>query len=351
MKRVFINLKLKMVVLALMIVSGIRAQTHEVSKTVIKKFYKVPENGKLKISADFARIHIHTGSGDSLGIKITVRVKSDKRSTADQYLNGITYSVKQSGNTFYIENYQSGSASNYFYNIGVFKNRYVEYESVYEITMPASFDLHIDADYSVLKINDLYGKLYADMDYGRILAGNLQNSGNRIEGDYMTRNRIEMLRGGEINSDFSDFDIDLSFYLKIQSDYSKFHLNHAKTVVFEGDFSHLDAERIKSLYVDSDYARFRVKRLYKLKMQGDFNHLTVERLPSTAQYYDLKGEYGEYVIRNPDRVSFVYHLTGDYSQAQIMDQSITGERTGYYLNNDAKIRFRFDIDFGKLIIK
>ncbi len=350
MKKEFTNLKILMWLILTGLAGAITAQSESLTKVVTKTFYQVPVKGKLDITGDFAKIHVTTNDGDSISVKITVEVKSDDRQTAQKYFDGLQYSIFRGGDVFYIENEQNFPHEKYFY-VGFFKNRYVEYESVYEVVMPRQYDLNIEADYSVLKINELDGSLNADMDYGRILAGHLKNAHNRIEGDYMTENQIEMIRSGEISSDFSDFRIDLSFYLKIDSDYSKFYLEHAKTVIFQGDFSTIKADRIKSLYVDADYARIHLKRLYRLKMKGDFNHLLLERLPSTAQFFDIEGDYGEFTFRNPDKVPFVYDLTADHSRVFIKNKKTVDGRHGYYLDKDANIRFKVDMDFGKLIIE
>ncbi len=347
-----------LILAALMVFTSlVQAQNKRLEKNKAEIFRNLPGKGRVFIDSDMAKINISTAKTDSLTVNVNVRFSGSSDDIIEEPYKNTSIDISREGNRFRVAVVNNGPNSLEMITIGN-KTQYYKVETNIDISMPENYDLDVQGDFSSLVLNKLSGRFTSDMDHGKLDIGELHHPENLIKGDYYRNSNIYFIKSGRIVSDFSRFNIGLTFNLVLNGDYTVCHIRRAKNLKVEGDFGKLNLERIKSVYIASDYRKINIKRPYVLYYSGDFSTLNIGEIPEHFKMWKFSGDYNRLTIANPRNVAFRYQIQKDeYTQVSLPGNKTeeTGDDlikiNGYFKDPNAPGQMIIRFENGKILFK
>jgi len=287
-------------IFTLLVMPFIHAQKENYIWKYSKEFSVPPDNASaytLVYDGDFSELYIQSKESGRVGITAEIHFSTGKEK-AEKFLKNFRFKTEKDGNEIHIQARHPDIVL-----LGIGREKTENPVIIIHVQVPPDIKLRLDADFSEIHIDDHKGPVTINSDFSEITAGYLHAPDNRIEGDYLDV-ISKYIRGVEINSDFSTFQIDLSFDMHISGDYTKFYVKRAKRVNTDGDFIRLTSDRIYRLAGNGDNENIRLKRIYYMNYEGDFNNYQILELAPNFHFIQLKGDYGDIQINNPRKTPY-----------------------------------------------
>lgn len=306
---------------------------------VLKKEYSVTKDANLQVTNKYGNIDIVTWNENTISIVVSITTSGDNEDKVKEKLDAIT--VEFSGNSTEVKAktfIEKTSNSWSFWG----KNNSVNMEINYLIKMPASNHVALNNNYGNISIDNLNGTSKINCAYGKLNIGELRNTNNSISIDYSNNSRIQYMKDGNINADYSTLHIEKTGRVKLNADYSHMSfgmlvdldfncdygdlkIENAGNVHGNSDYMHTTIGKLNgSAFFDVDYGSIKIKDLMKhfktVQIQSSYTHINLGIHPENAftintslNYGNLKGiskfHFNKEIIKNSSK-----YYEGYYNQ-------------------------------------
>jgi hypothetical protein len=281
----------------------------------------------LKISNKFGEVKINDLGGDSVTIKVEIRVEGQSEAKARELINLIEIDFQKNGSVASAEtNIRDNFRSKQSFSIN------------YLVNIPKDKDLDVTNRYGNLIINDLEAKGNLNVSYGSLTAGNMKApAGNPLK----------------IAVSYGKADIESMNDATLEFNYSKLYAGNVDGLVLVSKYSTANFNRIRNLNLDSKYDAINIEEVGHLKSLSKYTNYKVGLLTGS---FDLDTGYGSVRIAKVDpkfeRIKIVnsyggitiglgelsYKLKADCSYCEV---NYPGDR---YKGNRIKENTRFTLD-------
>ncbi len=227
--------------------------------------------------------------------------------------------------------------------------------------MPEKNPLVINADFSDIQVGETYGPVEIHSEYSKIKLDRLHHESNVITGKYNSRGKIGFARKLTLESDYSDWTMDLGFEVNARLNYTKFMVHRVKNIYLQGEYNDIFIHRAKNLNAELEDSKLGVEKLYRLKWKGDYNKIQIERLTPLFRLIQTEGDYNHVVIRNPEQTPYTFKFILTYGKVSFPDQTgmvILQKQNlsdkvyyeGYFLKPNAEGSIRMNLKHSYIII-
>jgi hypothetical protein len=223
------------------------------------KSYPIDANDKIKISNQYGKITVTTW--DKHEVKVDVQIKAEARDDeeAQKLINGVQIVDSKNGDliSFRTEIGHNDNGSWNLFNWGGNKVRKLTIN--YTVYMPAKTDLNVEQSYGAIELPDLNGRVKISSSYSNVIAQNLTNPANEIDGSYGNL-KMGSLNGGRLEFSYGNVDMEECNNIKADLSYGSFKLGRLKGVA-DLNLSYVGGFKIgeitnsfKKLNINSDYS-------------------------------------------------------------------------------------------------
>lgn len=254
--------------------NGIKTK-YEKSSTV-KKEFKVDANNLLNIYNRYGNVDIVTWDKNIINIEVIITVNGNSESNVEKKLNDIYIEFNQTPSEVTAKTIIEKSTRNWSW-WGSSNN--VNYKINYTVKMPFTNNLDLSNDYGSISLDKLSGEAKISCDYGSFDIGELQNSTNKINADYVSSSTISFVNGAVINADYSKLNIEKSNKIDIKADYTTSQFGSVKNLKYSCDYGNLQIDNAETVDGSGDYISIKVGTLSKsLNIKADYGSLKVENI-------------------------------------------------------------------------
>jgi hypothetical protein len=276
------------ILIPLTISAGIKDGKYTKNK-VIKKDFNVLKDASLTINNKYGNIDIVSWNENNISIVVSITTNGDNEEKVQEKLDAI--SIDFSGNS------NSVSAKTIIEKISNSwsfwgKSSNVSMEINYLIKMPVTNNVNLTNDYGSINIDKLEGASKINCDYGKLNIGELLNSNNHINIDYTNNSKIQFMKDGVINADYSTLHIEKSGKIKLNADYSHLSFGLLEDLDFNCDYGDLKIENAGNIQGNCDYMHTTIG---KLKGSADFiidyGSLKISDLNTNFKFVKVQSSY------------------------------------------------------------
>ena len=303
---------------------------HTKTKTITKE-YTVNANATVDLDNKYGSIDIKTWDENKVSLEIIVTTNSNNESKAQDRLEDINI-IFNASNSLVAAKTQIGKSNNW--NWG--KNNNVNMDIQYIVRMPKSNNLIVDMDYGDVMIDELNGKADINLDYGKLIAGELNNTNNDINLDYSSGTTIDYAKNVNLNIDYTTMEIEVAGDIDLNGDYCEVTFGEAANVNFNTDYGNLIIDKANSIVGNSDYTNLKFGHIAsKLVLEADYGNLKVEEMGANFTEVDVNTEYIGVKIGVNSSSSFMLKAESQYGGISVPDAMDI--RTQIEKNNNKKI--------------
>jgi len=261
------KLKFKLLILFVAIVSiGTVRASEEQTKKFHNEFAKSDVDA-LSVINKYGSITINDAGGDKVTIDVTIIVKTDSKSKADDLFDDINIKVDKSGKKVFAET----TFDQPF-------NTRLDFNINYQINIPADRALEITQKYGNVVLTKLTASGKFDIAYGGIKAQSLMapaGSPILMELSY-AKLSLEEINNLKIDSKYSGISIDKVNNLDVISKYDSYSLGN-----------------LGSMNCDSKYTGYRIEKLNKkLIIETGYGEVKVEEVMAGFEEINITSSYG-----------------------------------------------------------
>ncbi|PID67995.1 MAG: hypothetical protein CR968_03850 [Flavobacteriia bacterium] len=329
-------------------------QKIEKEKRIVKTF-KVSKDNLLTVDNRFGDVHIATGNTDQLAIEVVITAKSRDEKSVQEKLDDIDVIFSKKSNTVFAQT-KITDHSGWFQR---FRSSKVAFKIDYFIEMPVSNQLSISNDYGFIYIDELDGPCTLNCDYGGIVIGRLNNEENVINMDYGNKSRINYIKGGRINTDYSNIEILEANQLDLNADYTDCDIEVVGTLEFNNDYGEIRIGQADVVWAKADYYTLDISRLkHRLTFKGDYSNVNVLKTYDQLESIDISSDYTDVNVDLNGCANYKFSLKNSYGRIEF--NGVKPEFTrkiienssqfyeGYSGSKNAKTSIRIDNSYGKI---
>jgi len=315
---------------------------HTKTKT-IKKEFSVSASATVDLDNKYGGIDIQTWDQNKVTLEIIITTKSSNESKAQNKLDDIYIDFENSNSRVYAKTKFEKSSS---WNWG---NNNVNMDIQYIVRMPKSNKLIVDMDYGDVMIDELNGKSDINIDYGRLIAGELSNTSNSINLDYSTGTTIEFLKNGNIDADYSTITIGKIGDLSLKADYSTITIGNGLTIEYDLDYGNLTIGNAVSIVGTSDYTSLSFGTISEYaSINADYGNLKIDEMGPNFTSVDIDTEYLGVKIGVNRNSSFKLDVHTQYGSVKVPSKMDITNRLEK--NTKTELKGTYNGGKGKMII-
>ncbi|MFK5879572.1 MAG: hypothetical protein QM478_08770 [Flavobacteriaceae bacterium] len=325
---------------------------HTKTKT-IKKEFSVSANATVDLDNKYGSIDIQTWDQNKVILEIIITTDSNKESKAQDKLDDIHIEFENSSSRVSVKTKIEKSSSWSWSN-----NSNVNMDIQYIVRMPKSNDLIVDMDYGDVMLDVLSGKADINLDYGKLIAGELLNVSNTINMDYSQGTTIDYLKNGDINTDYSTIEIDKAGDIDLVSDYCTITIHQVNDISFNLDYGNLNINDAHSIEGNSDYTNLKFGTIENsLIIDADYGNLKVDEMGINFTNVDVTTEYIGVKIGIDSNSSFKFYGNTQYGDIDVpsnmnitnhLEKNTRTEIEGTY--NGSKGQMKISTQYGSIKI-
>lgn len=239
----------------------------EFSKTINKQF-KIVSTGTVKLSNKYGQINIKTWDQDAVRISIKIIVNAKQESDAQAQFDRIDIQFSNSSNQVSAStDIQSKRSSWWDWNESC-----DDFSIDYEIFMPASASIEVDAKYCNLYVAAISGSAKMNVKYGNIKVDALGED-----------SQVELHYGNGYIGRVRDLDVDLA--------YGNLDIGEASDLSVDIRYGNLTIEQAGDIICDSRYSNFQLGEIREFRNDGRYDNIvisSVEELVCDTHYSGIK---------------------------------------------------------------
>jgi len=290
----------------------------------ISKTFNVNKNCLVAIQNEFGSVSITTWDSPTVSIDITVQVSGNNEDRVIDQLQDIDIDFEASASkvSAITDAEHSSNNSGGLWNLlfGSDSNRSSNMKIDYIIKMPVTASLDISNDYGAVILDRLKGCASIKCDFGRLDIGQLLAENNDLKFDYTNNSHIDYMKSGNIQADFSGFELYGAEKVTYKGDYTKAKFHNVKILDFNGDFSTIQTDDVTKLIGRGDYTTIKIGHVKELvNLNTDFGSISIAELGRDFKEATVKSEYTTIKINYHPEASFRFDIDTEFSSIKLSD--------------------------------
>lgn len=258
----------------------------------LHKEFTVDPNASFTVDNSYGNIDVVTWNKNQVVIDVIIKTNGNNEEKVQQKLNEIDVDFSNSNSAVSAKTTFKGKKKNSWSFWSNNNNNNVKMEINYTIKIPIGNSVDLSNDYGGITLNELQGVAAISCDYGQINIGSLLADNNSLNFDYTKNSRINYMKSGSINADYSDFIIEKAISLNINADYTKAEVGTVEELNYNNDYGKITVGTVTQLNGRGDYIPLRVETLNgSLDVNTDYGSVNVERITSSVKKVTIESEY------------------------------------------------------------
>lgn len=278
----------------------------------ISKQYEVNANALLEINNSYGTIDITTWDQNRVEIEVIIKTNGDNEEAVIKRLKEIEVAFDQSRSHVKAETILEEQDSSWW-DMFFGDNNNVNIEINYFIKAPATNDVDLNNDYGSIVLDNLKGNATINCDYGKLLIGELHGENNSLNFDYSRGSRIDFIRRGNINADYSEFIIEEAGTLEVNADYSETRIEKVENIAFNCDYGSIHLGKVRNVKGRADYLRTEIEAVYNTAdLSLDYGSFSLGNLMAGAKNINISSDYTSIEIGYDSNVPFSFEVSTSY---------------------------------------
>lgn len=270
MKTIRCNLLMLLLVLPCIAMAGDGIKGKFTKEKKIIKAYLVNDNCGLDINNKFGSIYVTTWDENKTAIDVVITVSGNNEDRVNKKLAGINVDFSAMKSLVSARTTIDNSNGNG-----------VSLEINYTVKIPKKGSIDLKNQYGSIITGKIYGKALIDCQYGDVNIDELNADGNTIMLQYSGTSKINYMRSGDVN---------------VQ--YSTFSLGKAGTLKLHGQYTGMSIDEVQDLNYRTEYGDLNVRKTGKVSGSGDYSAL---RFGQVNGIFNATCNYGDVRIGSLDK--------------------------------------------------
>ena len=278
----------------------------EVSKEITKSF-NVDHDVYLGVQNKYGSIEISTWDKNEVDVKVDIKVSSNSRSNAQEFLDGIEILFSESSGRLGMKSYYPETDSSPWWSSWWSSSKSISFEINYEIRAPEGISTELINKYGQVSLEKIEGScdvvnkygdilldeigkdLTLDLGYGKAKIGNVYgDSDMTIKYSSIKINECQNLR---LESKYSDYKIGKSGKLDIESKYDDYVIEEAISMTNEGKYDDFRFGSLGGVDIETKYTDLIIDNLDKvLVFDGGYGSIKVKQA-NNLKKVDVDAKY------------------------------------------------------------
>lgn len=282
------------------------------SQKKIRKEFSVSSKSLLNIENSYGNIDIKTWDENRVQIEVIIKTNGNDEEQVKEKLEEINVDFSQTSSGVSAKTTFSKESRSWWKNLfSGFDN--VNMEVNYLIRAPKSNNLDIDNNYGGIYIDKTTGNTKISCDYGKIDIGELLGRSNYLNFDYTRNSRIGYLTSGEIDADYSAYEIGEANELLISADYSESIIGKVAKLDFNCDYGSVQIDKVKVLIGNGDYLTTKINRIFtSADINLDYGSLSIEKIIKGTKTVNIDTDYAGVNLGYDNEMAFNLNIKTSY---------------------------------------
>ncbi len=284
----------------------------------IEKSFSINASGQVDLSNKHGKVEVKTWNQNKVDIEVSIIVNARSESAANAVFDRIV--IDFTNNSNYVR--AATSISSKSKSLWTSGNK-TDYEINYLVKMPRSCNLKLANKYGHSFVENIDGRLEADIKYGDLNTADIGGELKLILG--YGNGKL-----GETGK--ADFDIK----------YSKLHLKAADNIDIESKYSQMYFGETGDMDVNSKYDTYELGTVSRLKGDGKYDNYTIEAIGSI----DLAARYTQLKIDRLEEAAYVELEYGGFRVKELSSKfrsvDLKGKHTEFKIGVESGAQFSLD---------
>lgn len=341
------TLPFKLIVLLLLIpvsvFSGDLKRGKYTKEKKIHKAYIVNSNAMLDVANKFGNIYVTTWDEDKTDIDVVITVSGNSEDKVDKRLSTIDVEFNALKNRI-------GATT----RIGSGNYNNISMEINYTIKIPKNGGINLHNQYGGIVVSSVNAPAVIKCGYGSVKCESLNNISNTITLAYCNGNNFDYIKGGTVNIEYSDLNINKAGNLDLDSKYTDVKLGDIGEVKYNSEYGNIKIEKAGVINGRGIYMDFRFGTITSLlNMSANYGNIEVDNIEANTRNVTINCAYTNIDLGISENYTFDYEFSLSYGNLNTrlpLNQSEKKERNtstyykGYYKrsgNNKVYVRSEY----------
>jgi hypothetical protein len=270
----------------------------------ISKVYLVNDNCGLDVTNQYGSVYVTTWDEDKTAIDVVIKVNGNDEDKVDKRLAGIDVDFDATKTLVRARTRISSMGGN---NLNM--------EINYTIKIPKKGGVVLNNQYGAIITGKIYGKAQINCQYGDVTLDELNNDSNSVNIQYSGTTKINYIKNGDVNAQ-----------------YSQLNIGKAGTLKLHGQYTGMTIAEVNDINYKTEYGDLTIKKGGKISGAGDYSSL---KFGTVSGLFNATCNYGEVKIGGINDVKNIA-INATYSNISVI-----------YNDTDA-FDFEFHLDYGSL---
>lgn len=312
----------------------------------IAKAYIVNSDCGLQVQNQFGSIYVTTWEENKTQIEVVIKVSGNNEDKLNKRLAGIDVDfnatialVKATTN---IDN-MSGN------------NIYMEIN--YTVKIPRKGSINLENQHGPIITSKIYGKASIDCQYGTLNIDELNADNNNIQMQYCGSGKINYMKSGDANIQYSTLNIQKATNLKLKSEYSPVTVGEVHNLNYRTEYGSLMVSTVDNATGSGDYTPLKFGYV-----SGNFNTTTnygnvaVGSMSKDSKNIAINATYSNITVNYNENVPFDFEFSLEYAKlrgasglkfTEKSDRDFTARYKGYNKTQGIN-RFYIKTEYGDI---
>lgn len=255
-----------------------------IEKKVIEKSFSVNSDAELRISNRYGNINLTSWDKNTVAFYIEIKIDGKDTRQVKEKINAISIDFTSSKSLVTAETIIKKISGKNKTNI----------EINYTVKLPKSNNITINNRYGDIILNELNGSSKISLDYGNMKFGNLNNSLNTWDLDYVSKAEVQYMKTALINADYSNLIIENSEILNLMLDYTNVKIGKVKDIINNMDYGNIKIGEVSTITNISDYTTVFVGKLTNSFVStGDYGSIKIEYVKPNFNKISIGADYSD----------------------------------------------------------
>lgn len=270
----------------------------------ISKSYSVSSTCVLDVNNRYGNVFVTTWDQNTTEIDVLIRVGGDNEKQVMARFNSIDVA-------FTATNLLVSAVT----KIGnMYSRGNISMEINYTVKIPKKGLVKINNEYGSIKAGKIYGKADIKCQYGDINIEELHADNNSLKMEYCGNARINYMRSGYVDAQYSQFNCSKVNKLSLKGQYTGIYINDADDINYKSEYGDVNIRNAGRVVGKAEYTNTRYGRINELlNLTTSYGDVKVEAVNSTARNITLNSSYTGISIGLDDSYPFDFELHGEYT--------------------------------------
>ncbi|WP_157976156.1 DUF4097 family beta strand repeat-containing protein [Lewinella sp. IMCC34191] len=312
----------------------------------ITETYNIDANGRVRLDNRYGEIKVSTWTQSKVKINVLIQVDARDEDAFQDVLDRIDIGLSGNGSTVSaVTSISSNRRSDSWWSLLTGGSSSDDFKIYYDVTLPASVSLEVEARYCDVQLPSLTGETFLDIGYGDLVAGRLSNrtqmeisyGSARVDriGDNSTlefRYSEGIIRNaGDLRYDgrYSEVRFGTTGVLRLDVGYDEIDVTSAKEVYLEGNYNELAVEEAGAVYIDGNYTDINLGVISQgVRFDGNYGDLEIERLVSGFSFVTVDASYSDIQINVDEDAGYQLDLRARYGDISAPTDGLSPRNVG-----------------------